>query len=172
MSRSLAPIALSVAATIVLSARPGCEARAEHGSGHLMSIDSDGSVAGCAGIHVHFNGVPTSRAEETLTIPRAQARDLILSGSPRGGVTVRGADTGVFTITACKVAAAETQGEAAAFLQKIALRNAGGRISVEGPDEGSWTGFLIVSARAKRTSPSRARTARSPRATFPVRFPS
>lgn len=146
MSRSLAPIALSVAATIALSTGFGFEARAEHGTGRSMSIDGDASVAGCAGVHAHFNGLEMARAEETLTIPRAEARGLVLSGGPRGGVTVRGVDGSAFTITACKVAAGDSEGEAAALLPKIALRNAGGRVSVEGPDEGSWMGFLVVSA--------------------------
>ncbi|MCM3876726.1 MAG: DUF4097 domain-containing protein [Thermoanaerobaculia bacterium] len=146
MSRSLAPLALSVAANLAVFGGFGFEARAEHGGRHSMSIDSDASASGCAGVHVTFRGLETARAEETLTIPRAQARDLVLSGARRGGVTVRGADAGAFTITACKVAAGDSEGEAAALLPKIALRNAGGRISVEGPEEGSWTGFLVVSA--------------------------
>jgi hypothetical protein len=146
MSRSLAPIALSLAAVAALSAGTGLEARAEHGDRHSMSIDSDDSAAGCAGVHVHFGGLDVARAEETLTIPRAQAKGLVLSGSARGGVTVRGVDAGAFTITACKVGAGGTEGEAAALLPKVALRNEAGRISVEGPDDGSWTGFLVVSA--------------------------
>lgn len=146
MSRSHAPIALSVAAALSLSAGFGLEARAEHGHGHSMSIDSDGKAAGCAGVRVRFDGLDTARAEETLTIPRAQARDLVLSGSSRGGVTVTGTDASAFTITACKVAAGDDEKEASALLPKIALRNAGGRISVEGPDDGAWTGFLVVLA--------------------------
>jgi hypothetical protein len=150
MSRSLAPISLSVAACVALSAATGFEARAErhaeHGRGHSMSIDSDDSVSGCAGVRVHFNGLETARAEETLTIPRAQARNLVLAGSARGGVTVVGADTGAFTITACKVAAGDTEAEAQALLPGVALRNAGGRVSVEGPDDSSWMGFLVVTA--------------------------
>jgi Putative adhesin len=145
MSRSLAPIALSIAAA-ALSLGPAIEARAEHGRGHSISIDDGVSAPGCAGVHVTFGGLETARAEETLTIPRAQARDLVLSGARRGGVTVTGTGASAFTITACKVAAGESDAEAAALLPKIALKNAGGRISVEGPDEGSWTGFLVVSA--------------------------
>ena len=144
MSRSLAPIALAVAAALALSA--AFEARAEHGSGHALSIDSDGPASGCSGVHIHFDGLETARAEETLTLPRTQARGLVLSGSPHGGVTVRGTDASAFSITACKVAAGDSAGEAQALLPKIALRNAGGRISIEGPDDGSWTGFLIVAA--------------------------
>jgi len=146
MSRSLAPIALSVAAALALSAGPAFEVRAEHRSGHALSIDSDAPASGCSGVHIHFNGLETARAEETLTLPRAQARGLVLSGSPHGGVAVRGTDASDFAITACKVAAGDSAGEAAALLPKIALRNAGGRISIEGPDDGSWTGFLIVAA--------------------------
>ena len=150
MSRSLAPIALSVAASVALSAGFGREARAEHGHDHAMSrsmsIDNDASVSGCAGVHVTFRGLETTRAEETLTIPRAQAKGLVLSGSARGGVTVVGTDAGAFTITACKVAAGETGAEAAALLPKVTLRNTGGRVTVEGPDEDSWMGFLVVTA--------------------------
>lgn len=152
MSRSLAPIALSVAASVALSAGFGLEARAEHdehaghGRSHSMSIDSDAAASGCAGVRVHFNGLEMARAEETLTIPRAQARSLVLAGSTHGGVTVRGADSSAFTITACKVAAGDTEAEAAALLPRIALRNASGRVSVEGPDDSSWMGFLVVTA--------------------------
>ncbi|MEO8585473.1 MAG: hypothetical protein ABI584_04885 [Acidobacteriota bacterium] len=148
MSRSAAPIALSIAAALALSAGPTLEARAEHehGGGHSMSIDSDADISSCAGVHVHCSRLETARAEETLTIPRAQAKGLVLSGSRRGGISVRGSDTSAFTITACKVAGGETEGEAAALLPRIALRNAGGRILVDGPEGASWSGFLVVSA--------------------------
>ncbi len=149
MSRSLAPVVLTLAALAFSSAPVRAEHErnhSEHTRDHSMTVDGGDGAGSCAALHVRFGSLETARAEETISISRAQAKGLVLSSSRRGGVTVRGGDANAFTVTACKVAGGDEVGEAAALLPKIAVKNTGGRISVEGPDEGAWAGFLIVTA--------------------------
>jgi DUF4097 and DUF4098 domain-containing protein YvlB len=139
MSRAAVPTAL--AAVLALS----LPALAEHRHGGDMSFESDGAK-GCAGIHMRFGERATARGEQTATLSRAEARGLVLEGSHNGGVTVRGADVSAFTVTACMAAAGDDDASARAALAKIALKTAGGRVTIEGPDGERWSGFLLVTA--------------------------
>jgi hypothetical protein len=105
-----------------------------------------GDGAGCASVHIHFGDRVTAHGEETRTLSRAAARGLVLEGSRHGGVTVRGGDANAFTVTACTAAAGDDDASARAVLAKVALRTAGGRVSLEGPDGERWSGFLLVTA--------------------------
>jgi hypothetical protein len=142
MSRHFAPVALGVAALALFPALP---ARAGHGS-HSVSIDEDPAATGCSAMHVRFSGRTSAHAEETLTLSRAGANGLVFSGSAQGGVTVWGSDSSTFTITACKFGAGDDDAAAGAVLAKVALRQSGGRVTVEGPADEDWAGFLLVSA--------------------------
>ncbi len=95
---------------------------------------------------MRFGDRTTARGEETVTLSRAEARGLVIAGSRNGGVTVRGGDANAFTVTACTAAAGDDEAAARAALAKVALRTAGGRVTIEGPDDERWSGFLIVTA--------------------------
>jgi Putative adhesin len=142
MSRRLAPLALSLAVFAVSTALP---ARGDH-RGHSVTLDDDSPATGCAGFKVRFGGRAMARSEETITVAGAAARGLILSGSTQGGVSVQGSDSSSFTVTACKFAAGDDDAAAGALLSKLALRNSGARVAVEGPADEDWVGFLLVSA--------------------------
>ena len=112
-----------------------------------MDVDvEDGARAGCSGIHMRFGDLATTRGEETVTLSRTEAKGLVLEGARHGGVTVRGADTGTFTVTACKAAGGDDEAAAGAVLAKIALRSSGGRVTIEGPAGERWSAFLVVTA--------------------------
>ncbi len=110
-----------------------------------VTIDG-GDGTGCAAIHNHFGGRTTARGEETVTLSRAEARGLVLAGSRNGGITVRGGDANTFTVTACTAAAGDDEAAARAVLAQVALRSAGGRVTIEGPEGERWSGFLLVTA--------------------------
>lgn len=110
-----------------------------------VTVES-GDAGGCSGVNVRFGDRHVARGEETITIPRRDAKGLVLEGSRHGGVTVRGGDTNAFTVTACTAAAGDDEASARAALAKVALRSAGGRVTLEGPDGERWSGFLVVTA--------------------------
>ena len=105
-----------------------------------------GDGTGCSGVHIHFGDRITARGEETIAVSRREAKGLVLEGSRNGGVTVRGADVGEFKVTACTAAAGDDDASARAVLSKVVLRSSGSRISIEGPADDRWTGFLLVTA--------------------------
>ena len=110
-----------------------------------VTIDG-GDGTGCAGVNMRFGHRVTARGEEAVTLSRAEARGLVLEGSRNGGITVRGADTNEFAITACTAAGGDDEASARAVLAKVALRTAGGRVTIEGPEGEHWSGFLLVTA--------------------------
>jgi hypothetical protein len=110
-----------------------------------VTVDAVGG-SGCAGVHAHFGDRATVRGEETVTLSRAEAKGLVLEGSRRGGIIVLGGDVNAFRVTACTAASGEDEAAARALLGKVALRSAGGRVSIEGPSGDGWSGFLVVTA--------------------------
>jgi hypothetical protein len=110
-----------------------------------VSIE-EGDAKGCAGVHIRFGDRITARGEQTVTLSRTEAKGLVLEGSRNGGVTVRGGDANAFTVTACTAAAGDDDAQARAVLAKVALKTAGGRVTIEGPDGEHWSGFLLVTA--------------------------
>jgi hypothetical protein len=110
-----------------------------------VTIDG-GDGPGCSSVNIHFGDRITARGEETIAVSRRDAKGLVLEGSRNGGVSVRGADVAEFSITACTAAAGDDDASARAVLSKVALRSAGGRVTIEGPAGDRWTGFLVVTA--------------------------
>lgn len=135
MSRSAA---FAIAAAFLALALPAAAER-------TVTIDGGGR-GGCSGTHMNFGDRLTARGEETVTLSRAEAKGLVLEGSRNGGITVRGDDANVFAVTACTAAAGDDEASARALLAKVALRSAGGRVSIEGPEGEPWRGFLVVTA--------------------------
>ncbi len=105
-----------------------------------------GDRSGCSAVHMNFGDRITARGEETITLSRPDAKDLVLEGSRNGGIIVRGADVGEFKVTACTAAAGDDDASARAVFARVVLRSSGGRVAIEGPDGERWTGFLIVTA--------------------------
>jgi hypothetical protein len=136
MSRSAA---LAAALTALALSLPAAADR-------TVTVDGGDGAGGCAGIHMRLGDRITARGEETITLSRREAKGLVLEGSRHGGVTVRGADTDTFAVTACTAAAGDDEASARAALAKVSLRSAGGHVSIEGPEGERWTGFLIVTA--------------------------
>ncbi len=139
MTRSEA-LAFALSAAFAALALPAAAER-------TVTIEQRGDgAAGCSGVHQHFGDRTTARGEETVTLPRAGTKGLVFEGSRNGGITVRGGDVSSFTITACTAAAGDDEASARAALSKVALRTAGGRVTVEGPDGERWNAFLVVTA--------------------------
>ena len=102
-----------------------------------VSTDADDPKT-CADIRVTFEDGEAFRAEERATIPAGGT--LRLEAAENSGIYVRETDRADFEVLLCKAAPEEST------LAAISISRSGGRISVNGPSDGDWAGFLLVAA--------------------------
>ena len=127
----------------VLLAATSLEARGWH---HHDNVSLSGGgregITRCSQWRVEFGDRDAAVAEESVTIPAAEASPLVASPPENGGITVIGSDGKDFEVTLCKAA----EEDDAPALARIHLVRAKGRLSVEGPADADWTAHLIIRA--------------------------
>ncbi len=69
-----------------------------------------------------------------------------IQSTQRGGIQVIGWDRDHYSIKACMGAAADTIAEAQKLLTQLALSVEDGRVTVTGPGDDNWMGYLIIQA--------------------------
>ncbi|HTR04034.1 MAG TPA: hypothetical protein VMN82_12615 [Thermoanaerobaculia bacterium] len=131
-------ISSAVLATILLLGP--ATARAGHRHGQSVSIDDGQDPKTCSDVRVEFDDEPAARAEEKLTIPVESGKPLRIEAAEHSGVLVRGADRADFEVLVCKAAPTSAQ------LIGIAAERRSGTLSVRGPEDGDWVGYLVVTA--------------------------
>lgn len=129
--------ALSLAAALLLG--PSA-ARAGH-QGMNVSIDDGDNAVRCDDIRVEIGNRPAARAEarSVIAVP-AGGKALDVRAAQSSGVRVYGTDRADFEVVLCKAA------PAGADLDAITLAHDGGAISVHGPEDGTWVGYLLIAA--------------------------
>lgn len=129
--------ALSLAAALLLG--PSA-ARAGH-QGMNVSIDDGDNAVRCDDIRVEIGNRPAARAEarSMIAVP-AGGKALDVRAAQSSGVRVYGTDRADFEVVLCKAA------PAGADLDAITLAHDGGAISVHGPEDGTWVGYLLIAA--------------------------
>lgn len=123
------------AAALVLAAGTASAGHRHRHSG--VSIDHDDPES-CADISVNFEDGPAFRAEESASIPAGGT--LRLEAAENSGIYVREGARADFEVVLCKAAPEESK------LSAISLSRSGDRVSVTGPSNGEWVGFLLVTA--------------------------
>ncbi len=121
------------------------EGHKRHGHGVSVSIEDD-DVATCADLKVTFHELVTARAEEERVLPGASISRLEVRPRKNGGAYIRGWDRSDYSIMACKAAGDESQAGAERQLADVRLVVSGNRVSIAGPDEGDWVGYLLIRA--------------------------
>lgn len=118
-----------------------CASAATAGHRHRnVSVRDGGNPTSCADVRVLFGDRPAARAEERLTVPVPAGGTLHVEAARNSGAHVREADRADFEIVACKAA------PAADDLAAIALERSGDRVTVRGPADEDWVGYLLVVA--------------------------
>ena len=111
---------------------------------HGRNISTTGreGITRCEQWHVEFDGRDAAVAQDSLTIPLAEASPLVAGPTENGGMTVIGSDAPDFHVTLCKA----VPDDDAAALGRIGISRERGRLTVHGPSGEDWTAHLIVRA--------------------------
>jgi len=129
--------ALSLAAALLLGP---AVARAGH-HGVNVSIDDGDNAVRCDDIRIEIGNRPAERAEaRTVIAVPAGGKALDVRAAQSSGVRVYGTDRADFEVLLCKAA------PAGGDLDAIGLTHDGGSVSVRGPAEGPWVGYLLIAA--------------------------
>ncbi len=129
--------ALSLAAALLLGP---AVARAGH-HGVNVSIDDGENAVRCDDIRVEIGNRPAARAESrTVVAIPAGGKALDVRAARNSGVRVYGADRADFEVLLCKAA------PAGGNLDAIALTHDAGALSVQGPEDETWVGYLLIAA--------------------------
>lgn len=128
--------ALSLAAALLLG--PSVARAGHHGMN--VSIDDADNAVRCDDIRVEIGGRPAARAEARTVIAVPSGKALDVSAAQSSGVRVYGTDRADFEVLLCKAA------PAGADLDAITLTHDAGAVSVKGPEDGTWVGYLLIAA--------------------------
>src|SRR5262245_43984125 len=133
-----------------VAAVPGT-AQASGGERSLtINTKGDEPVVECSQVDVRFGGrkspLPTARAEKRVALTQSTQPLLELHLRENGGTSIMGGEGDDYAVTACLVAGASSEGDAAAILADVAVGLDGGRLSVDGPYDSDWIVYLIVRA--------------------------
>ncbi|HEY5610323.1 MAG TPA: hypothetical protein VIL97_03880, partial [Thermoanaerobaculia bacterium] len=119
-----------------------------------MNIRGEEPITSCDALEVTFHDYEeTVTAEETLQI----AGTRLAVDTRNDGVQVIGWDGAGFSVTLCKALGLTNAGRTATLLESIRIVRNGDRISVAGPKNGDWVGYLIVRAPREATMDLAAR---------------
>ena len=112
-----------------------------------FNLNIDGNAESCAELKVRSTG-EMAQVNESFTLSKGEAPILELNAAERGHIRVRGWDRADYSVETCKIAAADTRGEAEQMARGISVAHTAGRISYNGPatESAEWTAVFIVHA--------------------------
>lgn len=121
----------------------------DHHWGHNLNTNTNNADSyDCQDhIHIYSDDLPaTAHSEEAITLANIP---LTVAASQNGGIHVRNWDKNEISVKLCRAAAAKTENQAQAVLGQVHLKNTGGRVTVEGPENSSrddmaWSSVLLV----------------------------
>lgn len=131
---------------LVLAAGP---AVASQSMSLTTNVGDDKAIVTCDDIDMYFwknrkGDLANARRDQSVTVTLG-SRPLHVVAANNGHVRVqRGSGTGATAIV-CMGAGAESQREAEAILDKIEIVNRNGQLTVDGPEDGNWSAYIILS---------------------------
>jgi hypothetical protein len=131
MRRFIFGLALLVSLTPAL-------ARNHHGSSVSINTEGDEPLTSCDQLHATFNDERVPVIEQDLG--GTGLRSLHIDAARNGGVYVSGSDSATYSVKACKAAALSVG------VDNVHAGLRGDTTYVDGPDEGEWVVYFIVSA--------------------------
>lgn len=106
-----------------------------------LSTNSGREITSCADYNYEFGDGQVGRAEEQKTYA---GNRLSVTAARNGGITLRRSTSGAFTIETCKAAGGSSSGEVSRILSQISVQERNGAITVDGPENASWTVNFII----------------------------
>jgi putative adhesin len=114
--------------------------------GFSISTGPGKSISDCSQVRLTVRDGDVAQSEQTKTIPKNSISSLQVQAPRNGGIHIEGWDGNEYSIRACLSAVGDTTAEAKALLDQLSLSVRDGRVTVEGPSEGTWVGYLLVQA--------------------------
>lgn len=114
--------------------------------GISVNIDGDEPVTSCDQLRMSSSGDgEIARSEDRLTLPQTSST-VSVAAAHNGGIYVYGWDQQTFSVLNCKAAESDEGATAERKLQEVKMSFDGGQLSVQGPEDGDWTSYLIIQA--------------------------
>ena len=114
--------------------------------------DHDRDVITCSDVDMKFwsgrhmnDDLANVRRDQTVSVSAPRSGPLRVSASNHGAVWVQPSSNGALSATICTVAGEGSQSASNALLDQLRIVNQGGELRVEGPDEGNWASYVILS---------------------------
>ncbi len=114
--------------------------------GFSISTGPGKSMNDCSQVRLTVRDGEVAQSEQTKTIPQNSISTLQIKSPHHGGIHVEGWNRNEYSIRACLAAAGDNAGEAKAILDQLSLSIRDGQVTVEGPSDETWIGYLIVQA--------------------------
>ena len=135
------PAALAASAALLLPAAGRAGHFGHHGHGANVTMNDSGDPVRCDQIDVSFgSGRRDAARAEDRTVIAPGREPLRIVAARNSGVRVRGADRSDFEVLLCKAAPSPDQ------LAAIRLDASNGELTVLGPSDDQWVGYLLVQA--------------------------
>ena len=119
--------------------------RGKH-QGFSISTGPGKAINDCSQVRLTVRDGEVAQSEQVKTIPQNSISSLQIKAPHHGGIYVGGWDRNEYSIKACLGAVGDSAAEAKALLDQLSLSIRDGQVTVQGPSEGTWIGYLIVQA--------------------------
>jgi hypothetical protein len=134
---------------LVFTFAAGPAAAGRDGMSFTTNIDDDQPIVTCADIDMKFwkdrkGDLVNARRDQSVPVSLGST-PLRVVASHNGGVRVQRASGSSATAVVCMGAGATSQSAADAILDKVAIVNRNGQLTVDGPDGGNWAAYIILS---------------------------
>ncbi|HEV8479517.1 MAG TPA: hypothetical protein VGR66_01890 [Candidatus Eisenbacteria bacterium] len=117
-----------------------------------MNVKGDQDVITCSDVDMKFwsgrrmnDDMVNVRRDQTVSVSAPRSGALRVAASSQGAVWVQPSSNGSLSATICTVAAAESQSASNALLDQLRIVNENGELRVEGPEQGYWGAYVILS---------------------------
>jgi len=114
--------------------------------GFSISTGPGKNIRDCSQVRLTVHDGEVARSEQTKTIPQSSTSTLRIQAPTNGGVYVEGWDRSEYAVRACLGAAGDSATDARALLDQLSLSVRDGQVTVTGPGNGQWIGYLLVQA--------------------------
>jgi DUF4097 and DUF4098 domain-containing protein YvlB len=112
-----------------------------------LNISTSGNANGCSDLHATSRAA-LSQVNETFSLSKGDAPILEMNAQDRGQIHVRAWDHADYSVETCKIAVADTRGEADQVARGITVSHMAGNIWFSGPttDTADWTVVFFIHA--------------------------
>jgi len=114
-----------------------------------IDVDDGQRITSCSQIDMRFGeegdrDVVTVRRDKSLVVPSPGSGPLRVRPGIKGGIRVQPSEDGGISALVCLAAGSSSANDGDAILDQVRIENAGGTLSLSGPDR-DWAGYIVLS---------------------------